>query len=105
MNRIRCDPIVRLYVGGRSVWNSTAEENKELIEPNYTYRSETPISKNTQIKIEVWDDETMGKPQFIESTGGTVTEWLNRRNRAGTTIGLFQNSIQTFVMWKDVYKK
>lgn len=50
-------------------------------------------------------DANRGDSSLIQSTGGSVTDFLNKRNRPGATLGLFQNLIETFVMWKDVYTK
>lgn len=48
-------------------------------------------------------DENLRDPGLIESAEGTVTEFLNKRNRRGKRLGLFQNLIETFVKWKDVW--
>lgn len=101
---MRCDPFVELYIGTENVWRSEAKDDTALIEPNYTYKTKKPIKKDSRIKILVWD-ENLKNHRLIHSKEGSVTDWLNERNVLGSRLGMFQNSIETFVMWKDVYAK
>lgn len=102
--KMRCDPYIELTVGKDKVWTSTHVDNTALITPNYVYKSKNPIEKDTEVVIKVWDKNS-GDPALVQSTGGKISDWLTKRNRPGRTVSPFQNLIETFVMWKDVYTK
>lgn len=78
-----CDTYIRLLINGKKVFQTKTVGNTNFAQIYQTYVSDTPIPKNSEIKIEMWDYDRFTPDDFMSS-------WIldNERDfgRGGTTL-------------------
>lgn len=80
-----CDTYIRLLINGKKVFQSKTIHNENFALIDQTYVSEKPISKNSEIIIEMWDYDRFSPDDFMSS-------WiLNNEKHIGIDAILFDN--------------
>lgn len=86
-----CDTYVRLLINGKKVFQSKTVHSQNFAQIYQTYVSDEPISKNSEIIIEMWDYDRFSPDDFMSSwilnperdfgSGGTML--YDNRNKDG----------------------
>lgn len=91
-----------LYIDDKLQKHTSFRLNECCYDVNRTIISEK-ITKNSRIKIEVWD-ANMFKDQLVLTTEGNVDSFLTNGHRRGVMVEGFMNYINTVSFWQDKYK-
>lgn len=93
-----CDPYVVLYVNGQEVLRSEVYDGtRDVRNMNLTYKS-GKISKDSEIVIEMWDDDS-NHPDLMLQSRGDVYVFLHNGHRQDKQV--HQNYVDTHSSWQD----
>lgn len=105
--QLHCDIYVKLFINDELIYRSPKKEDSLMYDIKYQYISKL-IPKTSIIRIDVWDSDSGlfgSEDDLILRTQGDVNSFLQNPFRTGTTTKNAspngQNSINTFVFWKD----
>lgn len=103
-----------LIINGEQIHRSPSRTNTAIYDINYRYVS-GKIPRNSNITVEVWDDDKFegilsifsSSDDLVLHSEGDIDDFLNNPFRTGvvTTGAQFngQNSLSTYSFWEDEY--
>lgn len=102
---------MKLYINGREVRTTNVKQNTDIYNVGLFFTSgPQKISRNSTIKIEVWDHDELSEHDLIMRQEGSIDSFIDfpiRRSVAGHSytqymeIDLPPNYLEVDVIWQD----